>query len=191
MDDPALVRVRQRAGDVAQHAHRLRNAHRARRSQARAQALALDERHRVEWHAGRFAGAEHGDDVRLLQRRGEPDLALEPLGADALRELGREELDDDFATEARLVGQEDARHAAAAELLLEGIGGAERRLQLRAQIHQRRRGAKGPKTVPGGNSTALEATLWRQKRPAPGVPGEPNIDSRLSPTPPIPSIADQ
>ena len=91
-----------------------------------AQRLALDERHGVVRHAVAVAGGEHGDDVGLLQPRGELDLAVEALGADVGCELGGEDFDDDEAIEPDLAGEEDARHAAAAELALDGVGAADR-----------------------------------------------------------------
>ena len=77
---------------------------------------------------------EHGNDVRLLQRRRHSNLALEPLGADAGGELRREDFDDDLAAEADFVGDEDARHPAAAELALERVGSAQRRLELGLKV---------------------------------------------------------
>ena len=66
----------------------------------------------------------------------ELDLALEPLGADAGGELGRQHLHDDLAAERGLVGDEDARHPAAAELALDGVGATERVLELVAKAHR-------------------------------------------------------
>ena len=100
---------------------------------SRAQALAGDERHRVPRQPADVARAQHRDDVRLLQRGSEADLALEPLGAQPLGQLGREYLEHDAPPEARLLGHEDAAHPAAAELALQGVGRAERVLQSVAQ----------------------------------------------------------
>ena len=58
-------------------------------------------------------------------RRGEQHLALESLHADAGRELGREHLHHDVASERGLEGDEGARHPAATELPLERVGGTE------------------------------------------------------------------
>ena len=87
--------------------------------------MSLDEGHGVVRHAVRLAGVEDAEDVRVLELGGELDLALEAFDADALHELGRKDFDDDFASEGGLGGDEDARHAAAAELSLEGIAAAE------------------------------------------------------------------
>ena len=74
----------------------------------RAQTLAVYKRHGVIRHTTGVARAQHRNDVRLLERRGELDLALEALGADPLRELGRQDLHNDLSSEARFVGHEHA-----------------------------------------------------------------------------------
>ena len=124
----------ERARDVAEDAQDVGDRERRLLGQPRAQRLALDERHRVVRQAVRVARREHGNDVRLLERRRRADLALEPLGADAGGELGRQDLDDDLASEPRLVGDEDARHPAAAELALERVGSTQRRLELGLKV---------------------------------------------------------
>ena len=127
--------------------------------EARAQRLALDERHRVERQAVRVARREHRNDVRLLQRGDRPDLALEALDADALRELGRQHLDDDLPLEPRLFGDEDAAHAAAAELALEAVGVAEGVLELVPQLETQGVG----ESFIGGGGTG-EDTVSRAER---------------------------
>jgi len=69
-------------------------------------------------------GVENRDDVGLLQRRGQSNLAGEALGAQADGALGREHLDDDVAVEGGIVGEEYARHAAAGQLTLERVAAA-------------------------------------------------------------------
>ena len=71
--------------------------------------------------------------MRMLQPRGELDLALEPLDRHARRELRRQQLDDDLSSERELRGHEDPRHPAAAELPLDGVGRAQRRLEVLAE----------------------------------------------------------
>ena len=63
-----------------------------------------------------------------------PDLALEPFGAQPLRQIRREHLHDDLALESQLLGDEDAAHAAAAELALQAVGVAEGFLELGPQL---------------------------------------------------------
>jgi hypothetical protein len=138
---PVPVGVLQGGRHVAQDHDRLGERHRP-GDEPCAQALAAHEGHRVvRQPLGRDARAEHGHDVRLLQRGGHPDLAREALGRESLGQLGGEHLHDDPAAERRILGEEHARHAPAAELALERVGGAERRLQAVAeQVGHGRRG---------------------------------------------------
>ena len=66
----------------------------------------------------------------MLEPGGEPDLALEPLGAERGGELRVQHLERDRAVVPEVVREVDRRHAAAAELALEpiavGEGGLER-----------------------------------------------------------------
>jgi hypothetical protein len=54
--------------------------------------------------------------VRVAERRGEPCLAVEALGAHDRPELRRKDLDHDTPAEPGLFGKEHAAHAAASEL---------------------------------------------------------------------------
>ena len=56
----------------------------------------------------------------MLQARGDLDLSPEPLGVDLRVGIGRQNLDDDAARQRGVCDQEDVRHAAAAELTLDG-----------------------------------------------------------------------
>ena len=56
---------------------------------------------------------------------GEPDLALEALGAECGGELGAEDLDGDVAVVLEVVGEVDGGHAALAQLALEAVAGGE------------------------------------------------------------------
>ena len=97
-----------------------------------AQRRAAHERHDVVRHTIRSGTvAEHGNDVRLLQRRGELDLPRETLGAETRRQRSaREHLDHNVALEAQVAREEHARHASPTELTLERVRGAERDLEL-------------------------------------------------------------
>ena len=125
--DAVLVRVRERARHVAQRAHHLGHGQLA-RPQARAQRFALHERHREPGEPVGVAGREEGDDVRMLQPRGERDLALEALHRHAARQLRREHLEDHAPVERRLRGEEDARHPAAAQFAVYAVALAQRLL---------------------------------------------------------------
>ena len=86
-----------------------------------AERLARDERHGVVEVAGRLTGGEQRHDVRVVQRGGDLDLEAETVGAHAAGQLGREDLDHDLSAERPLGSDEHARHAAAAELTLDGV----------------------------------------------------------------------
>ena len=89
----------------------------------------LDERHHVEEEPVGVARVEQREDVRVLERRGGPDLEHEPVGAEHGGELGPQHLDRHLAVVLQVVGQIDRGHAALAELALEpvavGEGGGE------------------------------------------------------------------
>src|SRR4051812_36875337 len=142
MHDAAVVRVLKRAGHVAEDAEDLGRRERRGLAEAMPKRLAFDVRHCIEGQTARVARREYGDDVRLLERGCELDLPLEPLGADAGRELGREDLHDDLPAEPELVGEEDARHTTTAELTFDGVGSAEGRLELLANVRHRVRERK-------------------------------------------------
>jgi hypothetical protein len=63
----------------------------------------------------------HGEDVGVLEAGGEPDLALEALGAKRLGQLGMEYLERDGAVVAEVLCEVHRGHAAAAELTLEEV----------------------------------------------------------------------
>ena len=119
--DAVLVGVVERAGGLAGDAERVVHRELALAAEPVAEALALDERHGEPEPAGGLARVVDGQDVGMLEPGGEPDLALEPLGAERGGELGEQDLEGDRAVVAEVVGQVDDGHAAAAELALEGV----------------------------------------------------------------------
>ncbi len=102
------------------------------RDEPRAERLAVDVRHRIVRERGiavarrNLACINDGDNVGLLQLRGEFDLALEPLGAQADGQLMGENLDNHGAAEARLFGHKNARHSATTELAVDAVASGER-----------------------------------------------------------------
>ena len=130
MHDPARVRIRECARDIPEDRHDLGDCDRS-IGKALSQRTPLDERHRVIRQASHLARRQNGDDVGLLQSRGELDLPREPLSAEPLGQLWREYFDHDSPSQRAFLGEKHARHAAAAELPLYGVGSAERIVQLR------------------------------------------------------------
>ncbi len=72
--------------------------------------------------------------MRVLQLCGKRDFALEPVYGQLPRHLGGQDLDDDLPAERALRGDEDAGHAAAAELALDGVGVTHGLLELFAEV---------------------------------------------------------
>src|ERR1039458_4458192 len=79
------------------------------------------------------------DDIRVLQSGNGLDLALEPLDTDPLRQFGQQDLHHDLPLEPQLLGDEHARHPAAAKFTFQGVATAEGGLQLVAQLRRRQR----------------------------------------------------
>ena len=70
----------------------------------------------------------------MLQRGGELDLAPEALGVHAGRHLRGQHLHDDPPLELALLGEKDAAHPAAAELVFDAVARAEGDLEASLEI---------------------------------------------------------
>ena len=130
MHNAVLVRVRERAGDIAQQAHDVDERKLTLAREPSPERLAVDERHCIVGKPVDFPGRQQRHDVRMLQPRRQRDLPPKALDGHGVRELGRQHLHHDAAVERRLGREKDARHATAAELALDGVVGAERCLEL-------------------------------------------------------------
>jgi hypothetical protein len=84
-------------------------------------AFPVDVRHHVERLAVHFAGVEQGQEVRMLEVRGDADLREEAVDTEGGAELRVEELQRDGATVAEVAREVHGRHAAAAELSLDDV----------------------------------------------------------------------
>jgi hypothetical protein len=67
--------------------------------------------------------------MRVLELGRDLDLAAEPFVVHSRRELGGEDLHHDLPAERDVVRDEDAAHAAARQLALDGVTGREGGLQ--------------------------------------------------------------
>ena len=139
MDDAVLVRVGQRACDVAQHGDGVDDAQRFAASEPLAQRLACHVRHREVRQPVGLAGREHRHDVRMLELRRDEDLAVEALAVDPGREIWRQYFDDDIACEAGVLRDEHARHPSTAKLALEPVALAEASLEAVSELGHPRR----------------------------------------------------
>jgi hypothetical protein len=81
VDDPVAVGVGEGREDVAGDLERVLQREQLLASEPVPQRLALHVGHGVPELAGRFAGVMDREDVRMLQARGESDLAQKALGA--------------------------------------------------------------------------------------------------------------
>ena len=135
VDDAVAVGVGEGVHDLAQELGRLGHRQLALARELGTQRFAGDERHDVvEQVAGGRAGGEQRHDVRVLEPRGELDLALEALDVDGGAGLRRQHLDDDLPAQPGLLGKEDAAHAAAAQLPEEAVGVAEGGLEALLEV---------------------------------------------------------
>ena len=129
--DAAAVRVRQRPGDLAHHAHRVGRRQRAPCAQPLAERLPLDVAHDEEDEPARLADAVDGDDVRVREAGGGARFAHEAFARlGGPRQVGGEHLDGHVAVELDVAGEVDDPHPAAAELPLKRVLSGEGRLEV-------------------------------------------------------------
>ncbi len=115
VDDAGVMRVLQAISDLAQISPRRQGVEWA-PVQDVAQRAAADQRHREVRHAIGKLEVVYGQDVRVVQLGERLRLGLEPLHkAVVLKELWRQRLERDLATERLLHRAVDHRHAAAAQ----------------------------------------------------------------------------
>ena len=142
VDHAVAMGIAQGVRHVAQHPERLGHRQLAIAGEPGPQRLALDQRHGVVEQATRltsigFPRGEQRNDVGMLERGGELDLAAESVGAQRSGEIGREDLDDDLPAQGGLPGLEDPAHAAATQLALEQIAAGQGGAELIGEIGQR------------------------------------------------------
>ena len=123
---PTAVRVGEGVGDLAAGCEwRPPRESWPSRSALRAQRLAIDVRHHVIEVSAGVARVEHGEHVRVLQLRRDPDLAQKALAAERGREIGTQHLDCDLALVLQIAREVDRCHAAGAEFALDVVAAGE------------------------------------------------------------------
>src|SRR5687768_9412117 len=125
MDDPVRMRVLERAEQVGADLHRLGNLEWRALGERLPQRWALDVRHDVVDHPLDASGVEKWSDVRVPERRGEPDFAKEAIGLDTHEQLGAEHLERDDAA-AGIARAENEGASTAADFLFGGVASPER-----------------------------------------------------------------
>ena len=135
MDDAVLVGVLQGAADFAGDLERGVERKLLFPREPLPERLALGERHHVVEQAVGLSRVVERENVGVLERRGDLDLAEEPLAAEDGRQLGLEQLDGDPPAVLQVLGEKDDRHPAVAELPLDPVSIAERRRELLEEVH--------------------------------------------------------
>ncbi len=127
MDEPLLVRGVERLCDLREEIDRALGLERAVLGHDLGQVRALDVAHREEEQAVLVSRLVDRDDVRVVERGGDPRLAQEALAeALVLGELGGDDLERDLAAEALLLGAVDRTHPATADERFDSVAGDRR-----------------------------------------------------------------
>ncbi len=125
MDQPVGVRVIQSRGDLAHDADRFVDWELLLAGKFLPQRFTPNVRHDVEQEPGGFTRVVEGQDMRVIQRRGGLDLAAESFRPEDGAQFGPKDFDRHLAAMLQIVGQVDRRHAATAELALDGVAAPE------------------------------------------------------------------
>ena len=121
MDHTPLVRVVQRVGHLPRDMQCVLERQLPVAQQTSAQRLTLDVRHDVVEHAGRFPGVVHREDVGVIERGGDLDLALEALRSEPRGEFGSDHLDGHSAAVLQVLGEMNRRHPPFAQAALQPV----------------------------------------------------------------------
>ncbi len=124
MNQVATVGVVERFAGLPHQADSLGDGERALAGEPLAQGLALHVRHDVERPGRRFAGGagvEQREDMGVLKRGQNLDLAQEALGGFAGDGVGSQNLDGDGPVVLLITREIDDRHATVAQLPLDGV----------------------------------------------------------------------
>ena len=156
MDHALLVGVLERLRRLAGDADGVLDRQLALPREPAAQALSLHVRHGEPEPAGGLARVVDGQDVGMLEPGGEPDLALEPVIAEA-GETGVQDLQRHRPVVAEVERQIDGSHAAPAELALDAVAVLERGSQCGRKVGQELSGERAGNLVAGG--------VGRQRQP--------------------------
>jgi len=122
MDQPACVGRVERARDLRDDRRRALAAECSVRADDSLQIGALDVPHRDVQGAVDLVGIEDRDDVRVIDRGGELGFTKEPVPEPlAPRELGRQQLERNPASQTDVLGKVDGAHASPADDALDPV----------------------------------------------------------------------
>ncbi len=136
MDHPVLVGVLERACRLARDLQGIFDRQLVLAPQPVAERLALDKRHGEPQPSRRLTGIQDREDMRMLEPRGELDLALKALRAQTGGEVRMEHLEGHGALVLDVLGEVDRRHAPAPELAFEQVAVAEGLSELGRNVGQ-------------------------------------------------------
>ena len=182
VDHAVPVGIVQRARDGARDLDGRRHRELPLARQPLAQRLSLDVRHDIIDETAGLAGVEERQDVRVVQVRGDPNLAEEPLDAQQGGEVWSQHLQRDVAVVLQVARDIDRGHPADASLALYRVLFSERGRELREGVsHCARtydatsRSAIG--RLPLEPSGSLVTPSWRSSTrvPPPPLPREVNM----------------
>ena len=94
-----------------------------------AQRLAADVGQHVIQEPVRVTRVDQGEDMRMVEPRGDPDFGQEALRAEHGAELGAKDLDGDLSIVLEIVGEIDRGHAALTQLPLDAVAVGEGHLE--------------------------------------------------------------
>ena len=123
------MRVVERLGDVGGEAHGFVDRELLLPLEALPQRFAFHIGHHVVDQAAGLAGIEQRQDMRVLQVGGDPDLTQEAIDPEHGGELGAQHLHGDVTVVLEIPGAVHGRHAAGAELAIDGVVLREGRLE--------------------------------------------------------------
>jgi hypothetical protein len=124
VDEPERVRGIERGGDLAARVDRTVGAQPALLAEHRSEVGAVDVLHRQVQQPVHLAGVVDRDHVRVLERGGDPRLALEALAeALRLRVLRGDDLDRGAALEVEVLGPVHDAHPAPADAGIDAVPG--------------------------------------------------------------------
>ena len=176
VDHARLMRVRECRGHVAHDRQRVgkRQLHLA--LEPVPQRLARHERHDEVEQVAAAARVEEWNDVRVLERTRDGDLALEPFHADRGRQIGIDDLHRELALVPQVARVVDSGHAAAPELVAEHVVRSEQLLKSAQVVGQ---------TDPRCDGVSRATS---RRRPSPWSPTPPTAapPATRAPAPPLP-----
>jgi len=121
MDDAVMMRVIQGAGDLPRDGQRFIDAELLLTVQLAAQRLSPDVGLDIPEESVRLPRVDEGEDVRMIQAGGDLHFIEKSLGAELGGDLGPQHLEGDFTVVLQLAREKNGRHAARAELALDGV----------------------------------------------------------------------